>query len=230
MNPLTKKLLTLGTSAIIAVIGGYMIMPWEGMENHAYRDIVGIPTLCFGETKGVKMGDYRTDEQCEESLSKELAVYNQAMKKYVKVPLRPYEEVAYTSFVWNLGETNFRNSTLLKKLNAGDRAGACNELLKWNRAGGVEVRGLTNRRLAEHKTCVGKDERVNEALKALIVTETAPETLENTSGGGSQPDVEIIVSSPPESTISPLPANEEKTVVVESTCKWKFFNICLKKT
>lgn len=230
MNSLTKKLLALGTSGIIAVAGGYLISPWEGMENYAYKDIVGVATICFGETKGVKVGDYRTDEECEESLAKELTAYNKAMKKHVKVPLRPYEEVAYTSFVWNLGETNFRNSTLLKKLNAGDRAGACNELLKWNRAGGVEVRGLTNRRLAEHKVCVGKDERVNEALKALIVAETAPETLENTSEGGSQPEVEIIVSSPPESTISPLPANEEKVTVVEAPCKWKFFNICLKKT
>lgn len=99
-----------------------------------------------------------------------------------------------------------------------------------SKAGGVEVRGLTNRRLAEHKVCVGKDERVNEALKALIVAEIAPETLENTSEGGSQPEIEIIVSSPPESTISPLPANEEKVIVVEALCKWKFFNICLKKT
>lgn len=191
MNPLTKKLLTLGTSAIIAVTGGYMILPWEGMENHAYKDIVGVPTICFGETKGVKMGDYRTDEQCEESLSKELAVYNQAMKKHVKVPLLPYEEVAYTSFVWNLGETNFKNSTLLKKLNAGDNLGACNELLKWNKSTfsklgatsqtkrgeictplsngkfSCTVKGLTNRREYEKGVCLGENKEVLQSIRDI---------------------------------------------------------------
>ena len=184
MNPLTKKLLTLGTSAIIAVTGGYMISPWEGMENHAYKDIVGVASICFGETKGVKMGDYRTDKQCEESLSKELTVYNKAMMKHVKVELKPYEEVAYTSFVWNLGETNFKNSTLLKKLNQGDHEGACKELLNWNQAGGKVVKGLTNRRIQENKVCLGKDQQVNEALEALERTKTPLETSEKEKEGG----------------------------------------------
>ena len=130
MNPLTKKLSAFGVGTIIAVSGAYLVEPWESTQNHAYKDMVGVVTICMGETKGVKMGDYRTDEECEESLAKELAAYNKAMRKHVKVELKPYEEVAYTSFVWNLGETNFKNSTLLKKLNQGDHEGACNELLK----------------------------------------------------------------------------------------------------
>lgn len=167
MNALTKRLLAIGASSVIAITGGYLIGPWEGKENNAYKDIVGIPTICFGETRGVKIGDYKTDAQCEASLVKELTEYNRAMKKHVKVPLSPGEEAAYTSFVWNLGETNFRNSTLLKKLNANDRPGACTELLRWNRAGGVEVKGLTNRRKDEYMVCMGNKADFNKAYEAL---------------------------------------------------------------
>ena len=221
MNSLTKKLLTLGTSAIIAVTGGYLISPWEGMENYAYKDIVGVATICFGETKGVKMGDYRTDEQCEESLSKELAVYNQAMKKHVKVELKPYEEVAYTSFVWNLGETNFKNSTLLKKLNQGDHEGACNELLKWNQAGGKVVKGLTNRRSQENKVCLGKDTQVNEALASLERAKTPLEASEKEKEGVSE-----AVSI--KDVVEPLKPNEQPDV--PEGCKIKFLGICFKRS
>ena len=188
---LSKRLLTLGLSATLAVTGGYLIGPLEGVSNQAYKDIVGVPTICFGETKGVEMGDYKTTEQCESDLAKELAVYNRDMKKHVKVELLPYEEIAYTSFVWNLGETNFKNSTLLKKLNAGDRQGACEQLLSWNKVtvlpAGVPVyrvrgetctvrkdgkysctvKGLTNRRKFEYEVCMGKNNEVNKALEAV---------------------------------------------------------------
>lgn len=188
---LSKRLLTLGLSATLAVTGGYLIGPLEGVSNQAYKDIVGVPTICFGETKGVEMGDYKTTEQCESDLAKELAVYNRDMKKHVKVELLPYEEIAYTSFVWNLGETNFKNSTLLKKLNVGDRQGACEQLLSWNKVtvlpAGVPVyrargetctvrkdgkysctvKGLTNRRKFEYEVCMGKNNEVNKALEAV---------------------------------------------------------------
>lgn len=196
MNTLTKRLTSLGAASIIAVAGGYLVGPWEGKENKAYKDIVGIPSICFGETLGVKMGDYRTDEQCEQSLAKELSSYNKAMKKHVKVPLQPYEEVAYTSFVWNLGETNFKNSTMLKKLNAGDHIGACNEFPKWNKAGGVEVKGLTNRRLHEREVCLGKNKAVNDALNALEAVKTSPGTSKNLSQGVGVGEASLIVSKP----------------------------------
>lgn len=167
MKALTKRLIALGATSVIAVSAGYVVAPWEGMSNQAYRDIVGVVTVCFGETKGVKMGDYRTTEQCEKGLAKELTEYNKNMRKHVTVNLLPYEEVAYTSFIWNLGETNFRNSTLLKKLNTGDRVGACAELLRWNKAGGRVVKGLDNRRKFEYEVCMGKNAEVNKALEAV---------------------------------------------------------------
>lgn len=167
IKPLTQKLLGWGLASTLAISAGYVVAPFEGMSNQAYRDIVGVPTICFGQTNNVKMGDYKTTQQCESDLAKELAVYNKNMKKHVKVELLPYEEIAYTSFVWNLGETNFKNSTLLKKLNSGDRQGACSELLKWNKAGGKTVKGLDTRRKFEYEVCMGRNADVNAAISAL---------------------------------------------------------------
>lgn len=167
MNALGKRLIALGASSIIAVSAAFLVAPFEGKENKAYLDLVGIPTVCFGETKGVKLGDYKTDAQCEESLVKELTSYNKEMKKYVTVPIPENMEVAYTSFVWNVGIGAWKNSTLLKKLNSQDYAGACQQLLRWDKAGGKTVKGLTNRRQAEYKVCMGKDADVNKALQEL---------------------------------------------------------------
>lgn len=167
MNALSKRLLALGASGIIAVTGGYMVGPWEGVEKTAYQDIVGVWTICYGETQGVKPGMTKTQEQCEQSLAKELQNYNTQMKKSVKVPLPQHMEVAYTSFVWNVGVGAWNSSTLLKLLNQEKYDEACTQLLRWNKAGGKVVKGLTNRRNAEYKTCTGNDNATNEALEEL---------------------------------------------------------------
>lgn len=193
MNPLTKRLIALGASSVIAITGGLLVAPFEGKSNKAYLDMVGIPTVCFGETKGVKLGDYRSDEHCEASLASELTIYNEGMKKNVRVPLTDYEEIAYTSFVWNVGLGAWNSSTLLKKLNAGDREGACKQILVWNKATfdkrGAEkqrasgevctakssqpgkysctVKGLTNRRVAEYQVCMDDNADVTKALEEV---------------------------------------------------------------
>lgn len=161
---LRTKLITLGATSLIAT-SGVFVAGWEGKSNASYQDIVGVWTICYGETANVKKGQHKTTEQCNASLAKELASYNKQMNSVVKVKLEPYEEIAYTSFVWNLGITNFKNSTLLKKLNAGYKTQACAELLKWNRAGGQVVQGLVNRRASEYKLCLGNNEVINKLLK-----------------------------------------------------------------
>lgn len=203
MNLLTNRLLSLGVGGVVAVSATYVIIPQEGEvvnkngQHVVYKDIVGVATTCWGQTgrdmEGVKIspGDVYSEDYCARWFSKELVEYNKNMRKHVTVNLLPYEEVAYTSFVWNLGETNFKNSTLLKKLNAGDRAGACEQLLSWNkvtvlpagvpayqargetctvRKGGkysCTVKGLTNRRKFEYEVCMGKNTEVNKALEAV---------------------------------------------------------------
>lgn len=231
MNPLTKRLLALGASSVVAITGGLLVAPWEGKSNKAYLDMVGIPTVCFGETKGVKLGDYRSDEHCEASLASELTVFNEGMKRNVRVPLSDYEEIAYTSFVWNVGLGSWNSSTLLKKLNAGDREGACKQILVWNkatfdkrgadrqRASGeicttkssqpgkysCTVKGLTNRRVAEYQVCTNNSADVTKALEEVNLLETDEGVIENLSPEGvvldSKP-LEALKSSPP---TSPLP-------------------------
>lgn len=216
MNPLTKKLLVLGASSVIAVTGGYLIAPWEGKRNAAYLDMVGIPTICWGWTKGVKLGDYKTDEECDKQLAEELTKYNKNMKRNVTVPLKEYEEIAYTSFVWNIGETKWNSSTLLKKLNAGDSLGACKELLRWNRAGGKVVQGLTNRRIAEYNVCTNQNSDVSDAIEALRVAQEAPLNVDQ--GGHQQTGVEAVVA--------PVEAVEQAT---PSSCKVSFLGVCFWK-
>ena len=245
MNTLTNKLVKWGAASVVAVSAGFLIAPFEGKENHAYKDIVGIATVCYGQTKGVKLGDYKTDEQCDQDLTKELTSYNQAMKRHVKVELNPYEEVAYTSFVWNVGETAFKKSTLLKKLNQGDHEGACNELLKWNKVTvshkevasytkrgeqcadlgkgkfSCTVKGLTNRRTGENKVCLGKDQQVNEALASLERAKTPLEASEKEKEGVSE-------AIPIKDVVEPLKPNEQHEVL--DGCKIKFLGICFKRS
>ena len=155
LNPKIAKVLAgLGLSAAAVMAGSGTVSYFEGKENKAYVDPVGIVTICYGETRGVKKGDYKTDEECLESLASELVEHEKGMLKVVKVPLSTKEQAAYLSFTYNLGVKAFTNSTLLKKLNSGDRVGACNELLRWNKANGRALNGLTKRRQEENKLCL----------------------------------------------------------------------------
>lgn len=155
LNPKIAKVLAgLGLSAAAVMAGSGTVSYFEGKENKAYVDPVGIVTICYGETRGVKKGDYKTDEECLESLASELVEHEKGMLKAVRVPLSIKEQAAYLSFTYNLGIKSFTNSTLLKKLNSGDRVGACNQLLRWNKANGKVLNGLTKRRQEENKLCL----------------------------------------------------------------------------
>lgn len=120
----------------------------------AYLDPVRVPTICYGHTEGVKLGQTKTDEQCADMLADELGDYMRIVEKYAKSPMPDTRKAALTSFVYNVGHHNFRKSTLLKKLNAGDTVGACNELPRWVYAKGVRLRGLELRREAEKELCL----------------------------------------------------------------------------
>lgn len=128
----------------IKAIEGY-----EGVRLNAYLDSVNVPTIGVGHTLGVKMGDQITKEQAEEFLRADLEDAEYAVNKYVLMPINQNQFDALVSFVFNLGSGAFKGSTLLKRLNAGLYQEAANEFLKWNRAGGVVLQGLVNRRAAE---------------------------------------------------------------------------------
>lgn len=126
----------------------------EGKSNLAYKDIVGVYTICYGHTKDVKPGDHKTDKECENLLRKEVEEFAHAVNDLAIVPLPIEMHAAFTSLTYNIGVGAFRKSTLLQKLNASNYRGACDEILKWNKAGGKVVSGLVNRREREHQLCL----------------------------------------------------------------------------
>lgn len=128
----------------------------EGYVGQAYQDIVGVWSIGFGTTEGVKPNQTITPVQAISRALTDAQKFEGALKQCVTVPLHQHEYDAYVSLSYNIGSGAFCRSTLVKKLNANDYDGACKEILRWNRAGGKEVRGLTIRRQQEYVLCMGQ--------------------------------------------------------------------------
>ena len=126
----------------------------------AYRCPANVLTLGYGCTKGIKPGMIWTEQQAQDALAKELVGHEQAVLRLVSVDLNQNQFDALVSFAYNCGDGALAKSTLLKKLNRGDYAGAQAEFLKWNKAAGKVLRGLSIRRAKEAALFA---ERVEEA-------------------------------------------------------------------
>lgn len=151
MNFKTKALGTCGMGLTLAV---GIIAGFEGLSTKTYEDIGGVLTYCYGETQGAVAGAEYTPKQCLKLLENRVAEFNFAVRENTKVKMSAKREAALTSFAYNVGIKAFKKSTLLKKLNAGDTVGACNELDKWVYVGRMYVRGLANRRKQEKALCL----------------------------------------------------------------------------
>lgn len=150
MNRVKLTALTLSASALVG------LAVFEGYSPTTYLDIVGIPTIGFGSTgKDIRPGQKIDPVQALERKMRDVQKFEGALKQCVKVPLHQYEYDSMVSLAYNIGPGAFCNSTLVKKLNAQDYQGACQEILRWNRAGGKVVRGLSLRREKEYKLCIG---------------------------------------------------------------------------
>lgn len=126
-----------------------LIKHFEGCELEAYKCPAGVWTIGYGHIKGVHEGMKITEMQAEEMLKSELHEYEGYINDYVTVPLNQNQFDAMVSWVYNLGGGNLKASTLLKVLNSGDYAGVPEQMLRWNKAGGKVLEGLTRRRQAE---------------------------------------------------------------------------------
>lgn len=131
-----------------------LIKEFEGCRLTAYQDSVGVWTIGYGWTqpvdgKPVRAGMTIKQETAERLLKTGLVSYESDVSRLVKVGLTQGQFDALVSFTYNLGSRSLSTSTLLRKLNAGDYAGAANEFLRWNKAGGKVLNGLTRRREAE---------------------------------------------------------------------------------
>lgn len=129
--------------------GKSIVKQFEGCKLKAYLCPAGIPTIGYGHTHNVKLGDTCTQQQAEEWLEDDFFYATSDVKAVVKVPLTDNQLDALASFVFNLGVRKLIQSTLLKKLNTEDYAGAANEFDKWVFAAGKKLNGLIARRAAE---------------------------------------------------------------------------------
>ncbi len=136
-------------AAAITMVGGF-----EGLRQTAYRDVVQIPTICYGETRGVKMGDTKTKAECDSMLANRLLEFNDGVNSCVTVDLPDSRRVAFVSLAYNIGTTAFCKSTVVRKINQGDVVGSCDAILMWDKAKGVVWPGLVRRRNAERELCL----------------------------------------------------------------------------
>ena len=140
----------------LSAAGFVGITQWEAFRGNAYNYGVGTTTIGFGTTVGVKPGDKISVERALTTALADANKHGEAVRRCVKVPLFQYEFDAYTSLAYNIGQTAFCDSTLVKKANILNYAGACAEISRWNKAGGKVLRGLVKRRAAERAMCEGK--------------------------------------------------------------------------
>lgn len=126
-----------------------LIKSFEGCRLAAYKCPAGVLTIGYGHTSGVKSGQKITQAQAETLLKTDLAKYENAVNECVTAMLNQNQFDALVSFAYNCGAGALKSSTLLKKLNAGDYSGAAAEFVKWNKASGKVLAGLTKRRTAE---------------------------------------------------------------------------------
>lgn len=142
--------LALSASALVGIV------LHEGYSDEAITPVPGdVPTIGFGTTDGVKMGDRITPPKALERALGDISKYEGALKKCVRVPLSQNEYDAYVSLSYNIGTGAFCRSTLVKYLNESRYEEACNEILKWDKFKGKPLRGLTLRRQEEYRKCLG---------------------------------------------------------------------------
>lgn len=156
MSRLAKK--SMWGGALTATAAGLIALTSvgadEGLRLRTYKDIVGVPTFCYGETKGARMGQTFTKAQCDELLLRRLDEFAGKVEHCIKKPMSDRTLVAFTSFSYNVGINGACSSTAFRLYNAGDREGACRALGYWNKAGGRVIPGLTVRRARETALCL----------------------------------------------------------------------------
>ena len=142
------------SSLLLGVAGSSLIKTSEGKLNAAYRDPVGIVTVCYGHTSPhLRMGMTFTDAECDllfrSDVAKHQVVLRGPQNCIRSAPLNQNQLDAVTSLTFNIGNGAFCKSTMARKLAARDYVGAAAEFPRWKYAGGRVLRGLEIRRAKE---------------------------------------------------------------------------------
>lgn len=136
----------------VSSIGGF-----EGLRLTSYPDPAshGAPyTICYGHTGGIKAGETVTLAQCKAWLIQDLGSAANGIEACVTAPMGDKRFVALMSFAYNVGVTTACKSSVVRDLNAGNATAGCGALLLYNKAAGITLQGLTNRRKAEQQLCL----------------------------------------------------------------------------
>lgn len=133
----------------LSIAGAGAVVAHEGMRKVAYVDPVGIVTVCAGHTQTAKIGQVKTEAECAALLKQDVKHAEQAVRRLVTVPVTQPQFDALVSLTFNIGQTNFARSTMLRKINAGDCWGAGREFTRWVNGGGRPLPGLVKRRADE---------------------------------------------------------------------------------
>ena len=130
-----------------------LITGFEGVRTIAYRDPVGIPTVCMGETRGVKIGDTYTLEQCRAMATDRVAEFATGVEKALKVPVSDKTFASFVSFSYNLGIGVFQNK-IAPLVNGNRPMSACVKMGEYVYAKGIKLPGLVRRRREEVALCL----------------------------------------------------------------------------
>lgn len=152
----TRVLSVIGAGAL--AIASAMLSGGDGLEGYRpqpYYDVVGVLTVCNGHTgSDIKPGKTYTEQECRALLDNDLRKMAAQIDPLITRPIPDTTRAALYSFTYNVGVASFRQSTLLRRLNSGDTAGACDQLRRWTYAGGQQWKGLMNRREIERDVCL----------------------------------------------------------------------------
>jgi len=141
-------------AAVLLALASPFIGVWEGKRNSPYRDIVGVLTVCYGETRGVQ-NRYYSDAECRSMLDEGVGEFGEAVAaRNPELVHYPFQWAAATSLAYNIGIGAYSRSTVARRFDQGRWRSACNNFLAWRYAGGREIRGLVNRRKAEREMCL----------------------------------------------------------------------------
>lgn len=139
--------------------GAALIRRFEGLELEAYQDIVGVWTIGYGHTKGVKKGDKITERYAKKLLREDLDYFAGRVRALLTREPKQHQFDAMVSLAYNVGAGAFSRSTLRRKFNEGDTAGAAREFKRWVHAGGLKLPGLVRRREAEKELFLGPNRK-----------------------------------------------------------------------
>lgn len=171
MARINNKLI-IGTLTGVLATATPFVTEFEGDPRRfleAYRDPIGIPTICAGITRGVKMGDKYTLEQCDAAMSYELLEAVSIVQRCAPVPMNENVLAAFASFTYSVGpggkgvkdgfcalKKTGQRPTMVKKLIAGDYRGACEGITEWlgPKVNGKPLPGIVRRRYAERDLCL----------------------------------------------------------------------------